>query len=341
MPGLKERLAEESERAEALINEPAASTASVVDSTVSSVVQSAPESVAQPAPVANEVDKLKSQVTELSNQVTTLKHQLEDENNPTNKSRWLTLKGICAKQIETIKLLEDKIKELSVPSAPATPSASVEDDAVLNKLKQDYGDTVVAAIENLATKKAESLVSELKEKLTGYEAKLGSLETSATITKEDLFFSDLEKAVPGWKKINGWPDEGIVQDSRFTSFAFTEVPGTDYTYNDVLINAYSKLNANGVAKVFKLFLDSIKTVPAPAVAPVAPKGPSLDDLVDPGNSGAGSGTIVTQPKKKTYTRDEVEAFYNDVAKRRYRGTMAERNALDKEYQEAIMEGRVQ
>lgn len=270
-----------------------------------------------------------SEVETLKDEVTMLRRLLEDKNGSTWESRYLTLQGINKSMVEELKGLKGKVDDIAKveqDKLPINPSEAV------NKLKEDYGETVIEDLKKLFVVNGnEELKDDLNKRVTEVESNQGK-------TVEELFFIDLGMQVPDWKKINGWDDDRIPTNPKWENFLNKQIPGTNLTYNSILLNNYNTYNAVGVAKIFNLFKESL--VPEPKKEGEINNIPSIDNFIDPGVSGGGN-ELPKSNQKKIYPKSEIDAFYTVVTKGTFKGTKAERDALSDEYQAAIIEGRVQ
>lgn len=328
----KDKLIKDAEEAEALLTpKPVASVVeSVASSAVSSTVVSAP--VSSTVPVVDELTRLKTENERL-------KAQLEDENNPTQKARYLTLQGMFNKVNERLKIVEKQLLErVEAPVASVVTAPEIK-NVTLDKLKEDYGDGIVDVIRQLATHEANKIVS---EQLKEHGVKIDNIATTVGKTKEEIFFDSLSRIVPDWKQLNGWVTEGIPQDVEFGSFLLSRIPGTKLTYDDVLNTNYSQHDVQGVAEIFNLYkkakgiLEAPVVVTEPVVSGVKP--PDINNYIDP--TASGSGGAPKPKEKKIYSRETIDTFYSNKTKGKLSLTEAEYDALDNEYQLAMIEGRV-
>lgn len=267
-------------------------------------------------------------------EIARLRALLDDENSPTYKAKFASLEGRFQALVEQYRELKEELKvqkEVTPPSPPATPPYK----EAYNQLVDDYGEVsaknIMDLVQSLARIQAEEIVS---ESLKPYEQKITQVEQAQAKTKEERFFSALAVRVPDWKDINGWPPESKVQKPEFAQFLSQTVPATDYTYDDLLKFHSQSGNAAKAAEIFDIFKATV------GKAPVAPESPSkkVEHYIDPSKTGQGG----TPPdiKNKTYSSREVEAFFSSLTKGTFQGTREEAQAMEREYTQAMIEGRV-
>jgi hypothetical protein len=259
-----------------------------------------------------------------------LKAQLGDENNPSWRAKYNTLQGMFNRLNEEVKELKEQGKAL--PATPAAPPSV--DTRVFDHLVEEFGTETAEGIRKLIGDQAEKIAAQkLEEQLKPYQERIDRVEKTQVLSETDRFFSSLSAAVPDWKKINGWGPDGIEQQPQFAQFLDQYVPATDYTYNDLLQHHYQTGNAGKAAEVFRIFQASQGSEPA------KPKPSGVEQYVDPGKTQRGTAPP-DSTQKKTYSLTDIDRFYDSVTKGTFRGTYEEREKLEKEYHQAIIEGRV-
>jgi hypothetical protein len=267
----------------------------------------------------------------LTAEVNRLKAQLGDENNPSWKAKYHTLQGMFNRLNGEIKELKEQGKKVE-PSAPDVPKV---DEKLIKRLTDSFGEEDVEAISQLIEQRAQQIAAQsLSDQLKPYDERIDKVEQSQVQTKEQGFFGALASAVPDWKQINGWEPDGIGQQPQFAQFLDQTVPATDYTYNDLLQHHYQNGNAAKTAEIFNIYKATQGTP-----QPEKPKAKGVEQYVDPGKTQ--KGTAPPDPnQQKTYSLTDIDRFYDSVTKGTFRGTYDERVALEKEYHQAIIEGRV-
>jgi hypothetical protein len=264
-------------------------------------------------------------------EISRLRSQLEDENNPSWRAKYSTLQGMFNRLNEEVKELKEERKV----EAPASPAPKV-DEKLMKRLAESFGEEETEAISQLIEQRAEQIAAQkTTEQLKPYQERIDRVEQSQVQTKEQGFFGALTSAVPDWKRINGWEPDGIGQQPQFAQFLDQPVPATDYTYNDLLQHHYQNGNVAKTAEIFNIF----KTTQGSAEPEPKAKTKGVEQYVDPGKTQKGTAPP-DSTQKKTYSLTDIDRFYDNVTKGTFRGTYEERVNLEKEYHQAIIEGRV-
>lgn len=332
MPGRMQQEAEEADKFLENMNQPGEPTPAEQVPETGGLPTSTP---ATPPAGSEEVDTLRAEVTRLQ-------QLLADENSPTYRHRYEVLVG---KYNAEIPRLAEKIRELEArlneaPAAPAAPQTNPEYEAAYHDLEEEYGPTTAKSILTIAQSLAQEQIAaaqqqfeaQLQERLQPYDEQVQQLAQTQAQTAQERFFSTLDALVPDWKQINGWRNEGIAQNPAFGAFLNETVPGGDFTFNDLLLQHYKRGNALKVKEVFDIF-KSRNTA-----APAAPPSKQVEQYIDPSKTGRGAAPPNNQPK--TYTRAEIDSFYDSRLKGTFRGTREEAQRLEAEYEQAMLEGRV-
>lgn len=280
--------------------------------------QGEPETPTEPAPAAPVEDP----------QLAAIKEEARKA-----EARYQSLQGMFNKQQEELNALKAK------PVEPAKPVVTVEQnvsDPDYELLVEEYGEPAAKAMKNMTGKVLESAKKELetvREELKQTQETTGKLQQATALTAEERYFSELEKAVPDWKHING--GDGIPQDPKFTELLTQTVPFQDYTYNDLLQYHHSNGNVAKVAEIFK----AVKREAAPTPAVTADP---LEKMLEPERTGKGTAPPMSTTKK-TFTKEEVQKFDNDYMlyqSGRIQADPVKIEARWNEIQDAISEGRV-
>jgi len=274
------------------------------------------------APEAS-IDTLKADIARL-------KAQQEDENNLSWKAKYNTLQGMFNR-------LNEEVKELkAAKTAPAeSPAPPPVDEKLYKQLADTFGEEDAGAISRLIESKAEQIAArKLTEQLKPYQERIDRVEQTQVQTREQGFYAALAGAVPDWKQINGWGPDGIEQSPKFGQFLDQYVPATEHTYNDLLQHHYQNGNVAKTAEIFNIFKAS-----QGSSEPAKPKLTGVEKYIDPSKTQKGA-TAPDSTQKKTYSLTDIDRFYDSVTKGTFRGTYEERVNLEKEYHQAIIEGRV-
>jgi hypothetical protein len=264
----------------------------------------------------------------LQTEIDRLKAQLTDDNNPTWKARYQSLQGMFnAEKVRHASEIEELKKQPPVQTDP-------EQFAVL---EEEVG-TKTAAI----LKPYLETIAQLQEQLVSVKSDVkdtkGRFESTQLQNDEERLLSNLNTLVPNWKKINGWPEEGIPQDPRFTAFAFQKIPGTSMTYQNSLVDSYMKRDAASVAEIFTLFEKSV--TPPAAIVPQSTDVDTSDvsRYVEPDKTG--KGVKIPTGQEEMIPHAEYDAFTESLVKGTFKGTREERLKLEAFYDKAYAENRI-
>jgi hypothetical protein len=272
----------------------------------------------------------------LQTEIDALKVQLQDANKA--EAKYSTLQGMFNKLSEELRGVKQELQDAKDTAAkPPAPEPTSEN---LDKLKRDYGDSIIGDLKVMVSGVVKDAIAEA---LGAPTARIAKVEENQGRTDKENFFIRLAQLVPDWKQINGWKEDAIMQDPKWRDFLLQQIPGMSDTYDKVINDHFNKYDADSVAKIFNLYKDSKPAPPASGDTPPAPKPkkPDINKHIDPGSSaGGGTATPSSSGKEKTYTRKEVDDFFNSLRKRTFYGSKEEAEKLKNEYNTAIMEDRV-
>lgn len=148
-------------------------------------------------------------------------------------------------------------------------------------------------------------------------------------TVEDRFWDKIEATIPNWNVIDKSPE--------FNNWLDQKAPYTGMTRRQILQKAQSNLNAAIVTEIFNDFVAS--KGPAPEVIP--PKAEKLGAPKPHISPAKGAGASNVPVQKKTWTVTQINKFYTDVQKGKYRNRDKDRKQTEQDIWNAQKEGRVQ
>ena len=155
------------------------------------------------------------------------------------------------------------------------------------------------------------------ERLRSVEQSVSSVQSTQIQTAEDIFWSKVD-TIPNWQETNNDP---AFKDEYLNSKA----PYTNLTLRQILTDAQKRLDAGTVIEIFNNFPGTKK-----------PKA-TLKPKISPQK---GSGRIETSVTGKQWTIKEINDFYNDVQKGKYKGRDKERKQTEQDIWNAQKEGRI-
>lgn len=251
------------------------------------------------------------------------------------QARYDTLQGMIRKQNSELEELRAKVA--TPPTPPVLTSEQQEIDTDYALLVEEYGEPAAKAMKSMSGKVLETAKKELEEvkaQLNQTKEITGQLVNANALTAEQRYYSELDKAVPEWRSINGDGDKP--QNPEFTKLLTQTVPFQDYTYNDLLQYHHERGNVAKVAEIFKAV-----QVGQP-VTPPAPKANPLEQMLEPDRTQKGTAPPATETKK-TFTKAEVAKFDNDYMlyqSGRLQADPVKIEARWNEIQDAYADGRV-
>lgn len=228
--------------------------------------------------------------------------------------KYRVLQGMYEADVKQVKAeLRDLKAAQSARAQEPLPAPPVADPRDV----EAFGNDMMDMVQRYVT----GAVNTLEARIQNMEAQLGSVTQETALTKEQQFYALLGQLVPSWRAVNdtdAWLQWLGVKD---------EVYGLPR--QAALDNAFNRLDAQQVAKVFNAHVSSVPAAPAPA---------SMENQITP--DGAGSTAPQAGAAKPTLSERAITAFYNDKARGAYRGREAEADALEAQIDTAVAEGRV-
>lgn len=150
------------------------------------------------------------------------------------------------------------------------------------------------------------------------------------MSAEQQFWADLAAAVPNFRQIN--------DNEAFQSWLLDVDPLTGITRQTYLDDAQRALDARRVASFFRTWLESTGQA-AVAQSTGDSRRSELEKQVSPGRSRS-TGTPATANQGKTYSPDDIRAFFDAVRSGKYKGREQERARIERDIFAAQREGRI-
>lgn len=244
--------------------------------------------------------------------------------------------------------LQGKLAEK--PTAPAKVTTGKNFNAVIEGIRDQHGDefadSMVELVQPFEAKLTEAAgtVNALKAEIAELRKAKSETSTAAPVHKAEdpmeKFYIGVFEAVPDWLDINGDQTAGKQGDPRFYNFLDTIEPNSRMPYRKLAMSHQEAGNVDGFSKVFQDFKKSIGGT-TPTVTPPTPGfSKEVEQHLEPSTVG---GTSTTKDKPKTYTRKEVDDFFNTLTRKGPQAlnlTQAEILTKQREYDQAEVEGRV-
>jgi len=244
------------------------------------------------------------------------------------------LRGQLSTTEEALKSVKNEILTLkdSIQHVEETP---VQNDIVLtDEEREQFGEGWI----DMMSKVAEQTSGELAKQVVSLQKELAEVKQGITQVSETVvvnterdFFSTLGRKVKAetgrdWKDIN--------EDDNFHNFLATEVPYTGRERQEFLADARKNLDVESAAQFFIDYAgpsSSEKELSPPNGVPKVP-----EELITPDTAG---GNLPPIEEKKVYTSAEIDTFYADKRKGKYKDPIEARK-IEEDILLAGREGRI-
>jgi len=264
----------------------------------------------------------------------------EKPREPDFRHMYQTLKG---KYNAEVPRLQNQLNELQaqmtqvLTNRPTQESAAVVEapkgpghSRYLKKEElEQYGDEILDMQARMAKGVAEDVVErEVANRVAPIIDNMGrldALEDQVQSSADARFWSLVESQVPGARNIND-------SDPLWFEFLDAIEPGTGLQYRQIGETAYNKGDSGRMVRLMQVFLGSSEG--EASATPVA-KPP-----VKPGKVADKNATPPVVQSKPRIRESEIQAFYSDVARGKYRGRDDERKARELVIESAVEEGRM-
>lgn len=267
------------------------------------------------------------------------------QSDETFEQKYRTLQGMYNAEVPTLTAsnrdlnsrvaqLEGLLSSVNVqPTAEPQPTVSKPESLISEADVEEYGDSIgvmrKAAREEFRpiSDRISTLENTVKQLSDTVLPRMEQISQQHHQTAEQVFWAGLAKEVPEWNAINNSPD--------FQTWLLEIDPMTGVTRQSHLENAQQSLDLGRVSSFFKLWSE----LSGPPVSPQEPKAPSsqLEKQIVPGRSRA---KTTSSEQVKTYTRDDITQFFDDVRTGRFLGREDERNRIERDIFAAQAEGRI-
>lgn len=250
---------------------------------------------------------------------------------PALEQRYRTLQGIHRTLNDKVQNMEAELRQLRAQvSAPPPPAPTPAPQPVADpKDVETFGLDMVTMVQRTADAYLAAARTQFEARLAGIEAAVQQLSgnlkgTTQSIAKtaEDLFFARLAELIPNWAEINEQPG--------WLAY-LAEVDPIYRVARQVALNRAQEVgDASQAAAVFNAYIATLP--PAPVAPPPESPSPRATASAPPPAPAASSATVISVK--------EIEGFYADVAKGRYRQNQQEQLRKEAIYNAAISEGRI-
>lgn len=262
-----------------------------------------------------------------------------------NKNEWeqkyKTLQGMYNTDVPRLnaqnKSLNDRVGQLESLLGDLNKQEAPVQEAPVEKLiteddVKEYGDSIDvmrrAAKEEVAGELAR--VKELEaeiEKLKGVVPQVQQVQQQQKTSSEQQFWNNLNAEVPNWNEINSNPD--------FQSWLLEIDPLTGMSRQTYLEDAQKRLDVKRVISFFSTYEQAKGN--ANNARETRSSNPELAKQVAPGR---GRSAKPVASEGNTYSPADIEKFFSDVRKGKYKGRDEERGKIERDIFAAQQEGRI-
>jgi len=214
------------------------------------------------------------------------------------------------------------------PQLQASKEINFSDEEI-----EQYGEGYIGMMKKVAEQSQGEMakqIVDLQKKLADVTQGVTQVRETVVVNTERDFFSALTRAVKtatgkDWKEIN--------EEDEFHNFLAVEVDYSGVERQEYLAKARKNLDVDSAAKFFIDYAgpSSSKNEPSPSIVPEVP-----EELVTPETS---SGGIPPIAEDKVYTNADVDQFYADKRKGKYKDPVEARK-IEQDILAAGREGRI-
>lgn len=235
-----------------------------------------------------------------------------------------------------VQQMEQLLATLSAQNNTAHQPAIEASPQVTDRDREEYGESI-----DVMRRVSREEVTPVLQKMGQIEKLLQQLQTNVVpqvqnlthrqaMTAEQQFWSGLTEVVPNWRDVNNDPD--------FQSWLLDVDPFTGVARQTILEDAQKNLDVRRISKFFSTWLEI--TGQANAAQNTQRRAPAseLEKQVTPGRPR--SGSTPSGGKAKVYAPTDIENFFADVRKGKYRGKEAERDRIERDIFSAQKDGRI-
>ena len=220
---------------------------------------------------------------------------------------------------------------LSTMQEPAQQTPVQSEKLITDDDVKEYGDSI-AVMRKAAREEVSQEIAQLKQQLGQLQGVLPQVQQVQAQQKksgEQTFWSTINSEVPNWNDINNDPD--------FQSWLLAIDPLTGISRQTYLEDAQKNLDASRVVNFFRTWEGESGKTNTAQVDRTAQQS-QLQKQVAPGRSR--NNGVKASGQNRTYTPNDIQEFYADVRKGKYKGRDDERGRIERDIFAAQQEGRI-
>ena len=259
------------------------------------------------------------------------------------EQKYKTLQGMYNAEVPQLKAnnqnLTNRLNQMeqlitSMDAAKSAPPAEpVKPPSLVTQADIDeYGESidVMRKVSKEESAAAQNRIAELENKLHQLQSnvlpKVEQAAKNAKTSQEQIFWSELNKAVPKWQEINSNQD--------FQTWLLQTDPLTGISRQSYLDDAQRQFDAARVSNFFTTW-ESLNGSPnAQSAKPIK----ELDKQIAP-KRGRNTGTPAMNPGQQ-YSPADITQFFKDVQLGKYKGREKERDRIERDIFAAQADGRI-
>ena len=220
---------------------------------------------------------------------------------------------------------------LSTMQEPAQQTPAVAEKLITDDDVKEYGDSI-AVMRKAAREEVAQEIAQLRQQvgqLQGVLPQVQQVQAQQKKSGEQTFWSTIASEVPNWSDINNDPD--------FQSWLLAIDPLTGISRQTYLEDAQKNLDASRVVNFFRTWEGENGKTNTAQVDRTAQQS-QLQKQVAPGRSR--NNGVKASGQNRTYTPNDIQEFYADVRKGKYKGRDDERGRIERDIFAAQQEGRI-
>ena len=220
---------------------------------------------------------------------------------------------------------------LSTMQEPAQQTPVQSEKLITDDDVKEYGDSI-AVMRKAAREEVAQEIAQLRQQvgqLQGVLPQVQQVQAQQKKSGEQTFWSTITSEVPNWNDINNDPD--------FQSWLLAIDPLTGISRQTYLEDAQKNLDASRVVNFFRTWEGETGKTNTAQVDRTAQQS-QLQKQVAPGRSR--NNGVKASGQNRTYTPNDIQEFYADVRKGKYKGRDDERGRIERDIFAAQQEGRI-
>lgn len=292
----------------------------------------------------NVTSKIAAQSTDVESESVGTSNE-EDPPSESFVQKYKTLQGMYNAEVPRLhsqnRELQSRVQQMEqlLATMSAQPQADKTQEAsksyVTDEDLSEYGESI-----DVMRRVSREEVTHVMQKMGQIEQLLNQMQSSVVpqvqslthkqaMSTEQQFWSDLSGAVPNWRDINNDPD--------FQTWLLDVDPFTGSPRQTLLEDAQRNFDVRRISNFFNTWSSNTGQVNA-AQNSQRKSSSELEKQVAPGRSR--SAAAPTGGNSRTYAPSDIEEFFSDVRKGKYKGREEERSRVERDIFAAQRDGRI-